>query len=72
MTKDEAERKALEARPRHRIIETKELKNCFVVSVLPKNYNEAEDGLYVGGAVRVDKKTGACREFNPLLEGNIQ
>lgn len=69
MTKIEAENKAIESRPNFEIIETIELEKCFVVSTQPKGYNVEEDGMFVGGAVRVDKNTGKCSLFNPVEEG---
>lgn len=69
MTKQEAERKALESKPNHRVIGVKELEKCFVVNVVPNNYDAEEDGVYIGGGIRVDKKTGVCKLFNPMLEG---
>ena len=67
MTLEEAKKIVLEKRPGSKIIKTKELDKCFVISVVPNNYNE-NDGLYIGGGVRVDKKTGKTSLFNPMLE----
>lgn len=72
MTKEEAEKKALEARPNNEIVETFELKDCFVVNTLPKNYSFEENGLYVGGGIRVDKKTGKIGLYNPIRDGMIE
>lgn len=69
MTSQEAEKKVLEARPDMKIVDTKELEKCFVVNVVPEKYNKKEDGLYIGGAMRVDKKTGKLNLYNPMLEG---
>lgn len=68
MTVEEAKKIALEHRPEHYVESVTELEKCFVVSLLPDNYSE-EDGLYIGGGIRVDKKTGKCKLFNPMLEG---
>lgn len=69
MTSKEAEKKVLDARPGFKVVKTKELEKCFVVSVVPEQYDEKEDGLYIGGAMRVDKKTGKLNLYNPMLEG---
>ena len=69
MTRQEAENKALKARPGMKILGTKELEKCFVVNMVPEKYDEKEDGLYIGGAMRVDKKTGKLNLYNPMLEG---
>lgn len=68
MTSQEAEKKVLEARPGFRIVKTTELQKCFVVNVVPEKYNEKDDGLYIGGAMRVDKKTGDLNLYNPMIE----
>ncbi len=68
MTKEEAINKVLKIRPGAKVLSVDELKKCFVVSVIPKNFDENSDDLYIGGAVRVDKKTGNLSQFNPLIE----
>ena len=65
MTEQEAIKKALSTRPGHKLDTVKELDKCFVVCVVPENF---DGGKYIGGAVRVDKKTGECRLYNPMLE----
>ena len=67
MNKQEAERKALEVRPDHIIVETIEKEKYFIVSTVPKNYTYEESGLYIGGGIRVDKETGRIGLYNPLL-----
>ena len=69
MTVEEAEKKVLDARPGFKVVKTIELEKCFVVSVVPEKYNEKDDGLYIGGGMRVDKKTGEINLYNPMLEG---
>ena len=69
MTKNEAIKKVLEKRPNHKLISVDELDKCFVVSTIPKDFDETADDLYIGGALRVDKKTGIMSPFNPILEG---
>ena len=66
MTKEEAGKKALEARPGMKIERITEHEKCFVVSLVPKNF---KGGNYISGATRVDKKTGEVRLYNPMIEG---
>lgn len=68
MRREEAEKKALEVKPNHKVFKTVELEKCFVVSLVP-NEHDTKNGLYIGGGIRVDKKTGECRLYNPMLEG---
>lgn len=72
MTKDEAIKKALESRPNNEVVEVHELEKCFLVCTLPKNYDEEENGLYVGGGVSVDKETGRCTIYNPFRDGFVR
>jgi len=71
MTKNEAIEKVLEIRPQYKVLSVKELKNCFVVETSPKDFDDNSDDLYIGGAVRVDKKTGKMGQFNPILEDSF-
>ena len=64
---DEAESIALKERPGMRVLNTVELEKCFVVNVVPKDFNE-RDGMFIGGGTRVDKKTGLVQLYNPLIE----
>ena len=68
MTKQEAINKVLKIRPDCKIISVDEKSKCFVVSTIPKNFDINSNDLYIGGAIRVDKKTGVVGQFNPLLE----
>lgn len=68
MNKKEAEMKALSARPGMKIVKTTEKEKCFVVSMVPENFDAESDGLFIGGGTRVDKKTGEVNLYNPLLE----
>lgn len=68
MTKDEAVKKVLEGKPLYKAVSVDELEKCFVVCIMPKDFDENSDDLYVGGATRVDKKTGNLSQFNPLIE----
>lgn len=70
MTKEEAKNKVLKIRPGAKILSVDELEKCFVVSIVPKNFDEDSDDLYIGGAIRVDKKTGDISQFNPLIENS--
>lgn len=72
MTKNEAILKALEIKPGNEVVEVHELERCFLVCTLPKNYDEEENGLYVGGGVSVDKETGRCELYNPLRDGFVK
>lgn len=65
MTKQEAERKALDYKKNSKVKSTKEFDNYYVVSTVPNTYKPSE-GLYIGGAIKVDKKTGNCVPYNPL------
>lgn len=69
MTKQEAEKKIQKTFPNLDIKSVKELDQCFVFNLLPKDYDERKDGLFIGGAMRVDKKTGDINLYNPMLEG---
>ncbi len=64
----EAESIALKARPGMKIIKTTELEKCFVVSLVPENFDVDSDDLFIGGGTRVDKKTGKTSLYNPMLE----
>lgn len=67
MNKQEAEQKALEARPTMRIVSVTEKEKCFVVNMVPKKY-PYDIQNYIGGSTRVDKKTGKIRLYNPMIE----
>lgn len=69
MNAEEAKKIALKSRPGMTIQSISELENCFVVNLVPENYKE-EYGLFIGGATRVDKKTGKTSLYNPMLEVN--
>ena len=68
MTKEEAKNKVLKIRPGAKILSVDELEKCFVVSTMPPDFDDNSGDLYVGGLVRVDKKTGNLSQFNPLIE----
>lgn len=68
MNKQEAINKVLKIRPDCEVISVDEKDKCFIVSTVPKKFDINSDNLFVGGAVRVDKKTGAISQFNPLIE----
>lgn len=63
----EAETIALRERPGMRVLNTVELEKCFVVNVVPEDFNEKED-MFIGGGTRVDKKTGLVQLYNPMIE----
>ena len=66
MTREEAGKKALEARPGMKIDRITEHEKCFVVSLIPKEFDNNRN--YISGATRVDKKTGEVRLYNPMIE----
>lgn len=63
----EAETIVLRERPGMRVLNTVELEKCFVVNVVPEDFNEKE-GMFIGGGTRVDKKTGLVQLYNPMIE----
>lgn len=63
----DAEKIVLKERPGMRVLNTVELEKCFVVTVVPKDFNE-RDGMFIGGGTRVDKKTGLVQLYNPMIE----
>lgn len=67
ITAEEAKVLALKDRVGFVVLGVKELDKCFVVDTAPKAF---ENELYISGGIRVDKKTGKCSLFNPLLEVN--
>ena len=67
MERDEAIKKALSMRPDFKVERVTELDKCFVVTVIPNNYNK-DSGIYIGSGIRVDKQTGETRLYNPLVE----
>lgn len=64
---DEAKKIALKERPGMKVINVIELEKCFVVNLVPENFDEKE-GMFIGGGTRVDKKTGEVRLYNPMIE----
>lgn len=68
MNSEEAKKIALDARKGMKVVNVKELKKCFVVSLVPENFDINSDDLYIGGGIRVDKKTKKTNLYNPLLE----
>lgn len=70
MTKDEAIKKVLDDKPLYKVESVEELEKCYVVCIIPKNFDNDSDDLYIGGATRVDKNTGELSQFNPILEKN--
>lgn len=66
MTKQEAIKKAMEARPNLIVESVKELDKCFVVVMAPAR--NLPPLAFIGGATRVDKKTGQISLYNPLFE----
>ena len=69
MEKEQAIKNALKSYPIEKMVvkSVKEMDDYFVVSLVPKDYKK-EYGIYIGGGIRVDKKTGVCRLYNPLTE----
>lgn len=67
MTRQEAIKKAMEARPNLMVEKVTELDKCFVVVLTPHS-KYVEPGAFIGGATRVDKKTGEISLYNPMLE----
>lgn len=65
----DAEKIVLEHRPNMRVVKTVEEDNYYVVSVVPSEGYTEKMGMFIGGATRVDKKTGKVRIYNPMLEG---
>lgn len=63
----DAEKIVLKERPGMRVLNTVELEKCFVVNVIPNDFNE-QDGTFIGGGTRVDKKTGLVQLYNPMIE----
>ena len=63
----DAEKIVLKERPGMRVLNTVELEKCFVVNVVPKDFNE-QYGMFFGGGTRVDKKTGLVQLYNPMIE----
>ena len=63
----DAEKIVLKERPGMRVLNTVELEKCFVVNVIPNGFNE-QDGMFIGGGTRVDKKTGLVQLYNPMIE----
>jgi hypothetical protein len=63
----DAEKIVLKERPGMRVLNVVELEKCFVVNVVPKDFNE-KDGMFIGGGTRVDKKTGLVQLYNPMIE----
>ncbi len=63
----DAEKIVLKERPGMRVLNTVELEKCFVVNVVPNDFNE-RDGAFIGGGTRVDKKTGLVQLYNPMIE----
>jgi hypothetical protein len=63
----EAESIVLKERQGMRVLNTVELEKCFVVNVVPEDFNE-QDGMFIGGGTRVDKKTGLVQLYNPMIE----
>ena len=66
-TIEDARRIVLEKRPGMRIESEHEMRDCFVINVVPIGYTKA-NGIFVGGSTRVDKETGKVSSFNPILE----
>lgn len=63
----EAESIVLKERPGMRVVKSVELDKCFVISVVPEDFNK-EDKIFIGGGTRVDKKTGLVQIYNPMIE----
>lgn len=64
MNIEEAKKLAVNQRPWLSVQKATEFNNYFVIVLGLKNSKEP----YIGGATRVDKKTGKCSLYNPLLE----
>lgn len=68
MNKENAKNSALSWYPIKGMIvkSVSEIDNAFVVCLTSSD--SAED--YIGGGIRVDKTTGKCSLYNPMLEVN--
>ena len=66
---EKAKKVVLEHRPNMRVVKTVEKDNYYVVNVVPREGYSESMGMYIGGATRVDKKTGKVSIYNPMLEG---
>ena len=67
MNREEAIKKALSARPKMKVESVKEMEKCYVINMVPESYKK-DSGIYIGGGIRVDKKTGETRLYNPMIE----
>ena len=68
-TIEDARRIVLEKRPGMKVESEHEMRECFVINVVPIGYTKA-NGIFVGGSTRVDKETGKVSLFNPILESD--
>ena len=68
-TMEEAREIVLEKIPRTRVESMNEMDDCFVINLVPIGYCKA-NGIFVGGAIRVDKKSGELSGYNPMTEGH--
>ena len=66
-TVNEARKIVLEKLPGTRVKSEREMSDCFVINLVPIGYRKS-DGLFCGGSIRVDKKTGAISGYNPMIE----
>lgn len=67
MNIEEAKKLAAKQRPWLNVKKATEFDDFFLVILVPK---DDEDGSFIGGGTRVDKKTGKCTLYNPLLEND--
>ena len=68
MDKEQAIAKVQDLNPDYKIIKVQEFEKCFNIILEPENYNE-KYGPFIGGSLRIDKKTGDIDLYNPMLEG---
>ena len=69
-TIDQARRIVQEKIPGTRVESEHEMDDCFVINLVPIGYKKS-NGIFVGGSIRVDKKTGAISGYNPMTEGHL-
>ena len=68
ITLQEAKKIAVQERPYLRVIDSSELQSEYLIILEPKDYDKTQNGIFIGGAVVVDKETGEISEYNPLLK----
>lgn len=65
---EEAREKVLSIRNGFRVDNEFERDKFFVIVAVPNDYDLDKHGPFIGGAVKVDKATGAISVYNPLLD----